>query len=47
MEMEKGVCPAYISEINSDCDKQIVLLMISNEEKESWHYPALKNYLNY
>ena len=31
-EMEK--CPAYISKLNLDCGKQIVLLMIPNEEKE-------------
>ena len=31
---EKGICPAYISKINSNCEKQIILLMIPNEEKE-------------
>ena len=25
---------AYISKINSNCEKQIILLMIPNEEKE-------------
>ena len=39
-EMEK--CPAYISKLNLDCEKQIVLLMIPNEEKEGWHYLAVK-----
>ena len=29
----KEICPAYISKINSNCEKQIILLMISNEEK--------------
>ena len=33
---------ADISDINSNCAKQIILLMISNEEKESWHYLAVK-----
>ena len=30
---EKETCPAYISKINSNCEKQIILLMILNEEK--------------
>ena len=31
---EKEICPAYISKIDSNCEKQIILLMIPNEEKE-------------
>ena len=31
-------CPAYVSKINSNCEKQIISLMIPNEEKEGWHY---------
>ena len=31
---EKEICPAYISKINSDFEKQIILLMIPIEEKE-------------
>ena len=31
---EKEICPAYISNINSNCEKQIILLMIPNEEKK-------------
>ena len=31
---EKEICPAYISKINSNCEKQIILLIIPNEEKE-------------
>ena len=27
------LCPAYISKINSNCEKQIILLMIPNVEK--------------
>ena len=34
----KEICPAYISKINSNCEKQIILLLIPNEEKEGWHY---------
>ena len=32
---EIEICPTYISKIHSDCEKQIILLMIPNEEKES------------
>ena len=31
---KKEICPANISKINSNCEKQIILLMIPNEEKE-------------
>ena len=37
------ICLAYISKYNSTREKQIILLMIPNEEKESWHYLAVKN----
>ena len=36
------ICPAYISKINSDCEKQIMILMIPNKEKERWHYLAVR-----
>ena len=39
---KKEICPASISIINSNCEKQIVLLMIPNKEKEGWHYLAAK-----
>ena len=39
---EKEICLAYISKITSNCEKQIILLMIPNEEKEGWHYLAVK-----
>ena len=39
---EKEICPAYISEINSNCEKQIIFLMIPNEAKEGRHYLAVK-----
>ena len=35
---EKEICPAYISKFNSNCEKQVNLLMIPNKEKESLHY---------
>ena len=41
------ICPAYISKINCDCEKQIILIMIQNEKREGWHYLAVKNYLHY
>ena len=30
---EKELCPVYISNINSNCEKQIILLIIPNNEK--------------
>ena len=36
------MCSACISKINLNCEKQIILLMIPNEEKEGWHYFAVK-----
>ena len=43
MLKKKKTCSAYISKINSNCEKQITLLMITNEEKEGlWHYIAVK-----
>ena len=32
----------YISKINSNCKKPIILLMIPNKEKERWHYLTVK-----
>ena len=40
---EKETCPAYISNHNSIREKQIILLMIPNEEKEGRHCLAVKN----
>ena len=31
---EKEICPTYISKINSNYEKEIILLMVSSEEKE-------------
>ena len=39
---KKELCPVYVSKINTDCEKQINLLMIPNEEKECWHYLAVE-----
>ena len=38
---EREIHSAYISKHNSAREKQIILLMISNEEKEGWHYLAV------
>ena len=35
---EKEICPTYVSKINSNCEKEIILLMVSSEEKEGWDY---------
>ena len=32
----------YTSKINSSCEKQIILSIIPNVEKEGWHYHAVK-----
>ena len=32
---EEEIYPAYVSKFNSNCQKQIILLMILNEEKAS------------
>ena len=34
-------CPAYVSKRNSNHEKQVILLMISNREKR-WYYLAVK-----
>ena len=39
---EKEISPAYISKSNSNCEKQIILLMVPNEQKEGWYYLAVK-----
>ena len=39
---EKEICPDYTSKIDSNCEKQIILLTIPNEEKEGWNYLAIK-----
>ena len=44
---ERKICPAYISKITWNCEKQIIVLMIRNEENEGWSYLAVKKNLNY
>ena len=39
---EMEICPAYISKISFIGEKQIILLMIPNEEKKHWHYLVVK-----
>ena len=34
--------PAYVSKYNLNREKQMILLMIPNAEKEGWHYLAVK-----
>ena len=36
------ICPTFIFKINSNCEKEIILLMIPNEEKEGKHYLAVR-----
>ena len=42
---KEKIYPAYVSKYNSNCEKQVILLMNSNGEK--WHYFAVKNYWDY
>ena len=37
----KQIKPTYISKYNYKCDNQVILLMITDNEK--WHYLAVKN----
>ena len=39
---EKEIYPAYLSKNKSNCEKQIILLMFPNEEKEGWHFLAVE-----
>ena len=38
---EMDICPVFILKRNSDCEKQIILLMIPNGEESNYH--AVKN----
>ena len=40
--LKKEMVPAYISKYNLNREKQMILLMILNAEKEGWHYIAVK-----
>ena len=39
------ICPVYISKLNRNCEKQIILLIIPDVEKEGWYYLAVKKLL--
>ena len=41
MPKKEKIDPAYVSKHNSNREKQVILLMISNREK-LWHYLAVK-----
>ena len=43
---KEKIYQAYVSKHNSNCQKQVIILMISNGEKR-WHYLALKKYRHY
>ena len=43
---KEKIYPAYVLKHNSNREKQVILLMISNWEKQ-WHYLAVKNYQHY
>ena len=39
---KENIYPAYVWKHNSDCEKQVILLMIPNGEGQWWHYIAVK-----
>ena len=39
---KEKIYPAYVSKHNSNCKKQVILLMIPNGEGWQWHYLAVK-----
>ena len=43
---DKKIYPAYVSKHNSNCKKQVILLMIP-KGKQLWHHLAVGNYLLY
>ena len=42
LKKEKNIYLAYVSKCNSNCEKQVILLMNSNREK--WYYLAVKTF---
>ena len=42
---EKEICPAYISKINSNCEKTNNSINVSKKEKEGWYYLAVRKVL--
>ena len=45
MLKKKKINSVYVSKHNSDCERQVIFLMIPNGE--GWHYLAVKNYQRY
>ena len=39
---KKEITLCYISKVNSNCEKRIILLMVPNKEKGRWNYLAVK-----
>ena len=39
---KENIYPAYVWKHNSNCKKQVILLMIPNGEGQWWHYIAVK-----
>ena len=42
---KEQIYPAYVSKHNSNREKQVIVLTITDGEK--WHYLAVKNYQHY
>ena len=40
--LKKKKMPCLYFKNNSTCEKQTIILMIPNKEKEGWHYLAVK-----
>ena len=40
MLKKKKIYPVYVSKHNSNCEKQVIILTVSNKEK--WNYLAVK-----
>ena len=50
---KEKIYPSYVSKHNSNCEKQVILLMIPNVEKcgaksegRRWHYFVVKKIIN-
>ena len=41
IKIEKNIYPAYVSKHNSNCEKQVIILIISNREGR-WYYLSVK-----
>ena len=47
MLKKKKIYPTYVSKDNSNRAKQVILLMISNDDKQRCHYLAVKKNQHY